>query len=58
MTVGLQKKCRSLKGAVGTKCKRIVAEYAAAKKKVELKIKFMKVPEGPKVPRDSSGSKT
>ncbi len=48
-TVGLWKKCRSLKGAAGTKRKRLIAEYAAAKKKVESKIKFMKVPEGPKV---------
>ncbi len=38
--------------------KRLIAEYAVAKKKVESKIKFMKVPEGPKVPRDSSGSKS
>jgi hypothetical protein len=43
-------------GAAGTKRKRLIAEYAAAKKKVESKIKFMKVPEGPKVQRDSSGS--
>ncbi len=57
-TVGLRKKCRSLKGAAGTKRKHLIAEYAAAKKKVESKIKFMKVPEGPKVQRDSSGSKS
>jgi hypothetical protein len=44
VTVGLQKKCRSLKGAACTKRKRLIAEYAAAKKEVELKIKFMKVP--------------
>ncbi len=46
-TVGLRKKCQSLKGAAGTKRKRLIAEYAAAKKKVESKIKFMKVPEEP-----------
>ncbi len=56
-TVGLWKKCRSLKGAAGTKRKRLIAEYAAAKKKVESKIKFMKVPKGPKVPHDLSDSK-
>ncbi len=58
VTVGLRKKCRSLKGAAGTKHKRLIAEYAAAKKKVESKIKFMQVPEGPKVQHDSSGSKS
>ncbi len=57
-TVGLRKKCQSLKGAAGTKRERLIAEYAAAKMKVELKFKFMKVPEGPKVQRDSSGSKS
>ncbi len=57
-TVGLWKKCQSLKGAAGTKRKCLISEYAAAKKKVESKIKFMKVQEGPKVPRDSSGSKS
>ncbi len=35
-----------------------VAQYAAAKENVELKIGFKKVPEGPKVPHDSSGSKS
>jgi hypothetical protein len=45
-TVGLRKKCRSLKGAAGIKRTRLIAEYAAAKKKVESKIKLMKVPEG------------
>ncbi len=57
-TVGLRKKCQSLKGAAGTKCKRLIAEYAATEKKLESKIKFMKVPEGQKVPRDSNGSKS
>ena len=57
-TVGLRKKCRALKGAAGTKRKRLLAEIAGAKKRVESKIKFMKVPEGPKVPRDPSGSKS
>jgi hypothetical protein len=42
-TVGLRKKCRSLKGAAGTKRKRLIAEYAAAKKKVKSKINFMRV---------------
>ncbi len=42
--VGLRKKCQSLKGAAGTRRKRLIAEYAATKKKVDLKIKFMKVP--------------
>ncbi len=58
VTVGLRKKCQSLKGAAGTKRKRLIAEYAAAKKKVKSKIKFMKVPEVPKVQCDLSGSKS
>ncbi len=44
--------------AAGTKRKRLIAEYSAAMKKLESKIKFMKVQEGPKVPHDSSGSKS
>jgi hypothetical protein len=57
-TVGLWKKFQSLRGAAGNRCQRLIAEHAAAKKKVESKIRFMKVPEGPKVPRNSSGSKS
>ena len=57
-TVGLRKKCRALKGAAGTKRKRLFSEIAAAKKKGESKIKFMKQPEGPKVARDASGSRS
>jgi hypothetical protein len=34
-TVALRKKCQSLKGAAGTKRKRLIVEYAAAKKKVD-----------------------
>ena len=57
-TVGLRKKCRALKGAAGTKRKRLFSEIAAAKAKGESKIKFMKQPEGPKVARDASGSRS
>ncbi len=59
-TVGLWKKCRSLKGTASTKSKLLIAEYGAygAAKNIKLKIKFIKVQEGPKVPLDLNGSKS
>ncbi len=57
-TVGLRKRCRMIKGTAGVKRKRLMREQAAAKKKVESKIKFMKVVEGAMVTHDGSGSKS
>ncbi len=43
-TVGLRK--QMIKGAAGTKGKRLQREIAATKKRTVFKIKFMKIPEG------------
>jgi hypothetical protein len=55
-TVGLRKRCRMIKGTAGAKRRRLLREQAATKKKVESKIKFIKVVEGAKVTPDGSGS--
>ncbi len=55
-TVGLRKRYRRIKGTAGAKRRRLLREQAATKKKVESKIKFMKVVEGAKVMPDGSGS--
>ncbi len=57
-TVGLHKRCRMIKGTAGAKRRRLLREQAATKKKVESKIKFMKIVEGAKVTPDGSGSKS
>jgi hypothetical protein len=55
-TVGLRKRCRMIQGTAGAKRRRLLREQAATRKKVESKIKFMKVVEGAKVTPDGSGS--
>ncbi len=47
-TISLSKRCIMIKGTAGAKRRRLLREQAATKKKVESKIKFMKVVEVPR----------